>query len=86
MALTGGGRGFPPRQRQPARGAPGRGGARGAGERRGLLTILVERGLKPREGAVALRQADPVNRQVVHETSVEHVLASPLLPMHGDGF
>ena len=46
----------------------------GAGERRGLLAVLGERGLKPHEGPVTRRQADRVDRQVVHETGVAHML------------
>ena len=45
-----------------------------AGEGRGLLAVLVERGLEPRERPVTLRQADAVYSQVVHEAGVEHVL------------
>jgi len=45
-------------------------GHEGPGERRGLLAVLLERGLKPDEGPVTLRQVDRVDRQVVHETGV----------------
>ncbi len=57
-----------------SRRARGAAGHESAGERRGLLAVLVERGLKPREGPITLRQADSVYRQVVHKMSVEHVL------------
>ena len=35
--------------------------------------MLVERAPKPREGPVTLGEADPVDREIVHETGVEHV-------------
>jgi hypothetical protein len=46
----------------------------GAGKGRRLLAVLLERGLKAGERPVALREADPVNRQIVHEARVEHML------------
>src|SRR5260370_16312226 len=39
----------------------------------GLLTVLVERSLKPREGPVTLCQADSIDGEIVHQTDVEHV-------------
>src|SRR6266853_5395411 len=46
-----------------------------AAERGGLLAVLLERRLKPSERPVALRQADAIDRQVVHETGIEHMLS-----------
>ncbi len=43
-----------------------------AGERRGLLAILFERGLKPREGPVTLRQADSVYRSTTSRAVPEN--------------
>ena len=68
------------------RGARGAAGHESAAEGRGLLAVLVECGLKPRECPVTLRQADAVYRQVVNETGVEHVLGIAAAAHAGRGF
>src|SRR6266849_10595545 len=72
--IAGGARGAPAASAATgSRLARGAAGHEGAGKRRGLLAILVEGGLKPGERSITLGQADRVDRQVVHETGVEHV-------------